>query len=464
MKNSTSGGRGREGVEEMAEKIEQTLNAFDVPIKVVNAIEGLHSYHFYLKTLKPIRMKTIESFEPDLRYALGSSKVEIQAPIPDEVLIGITVPKSDSVPLLPWSDAVQTDEFKDSGDLVVPLGQGEFGEEEFLDIKRAPHLLIGGTTGSGKSVLLHSIINSLLVKYSPDELRFMFVDPKRWDLVQYNGIPHLMTPVITDAKRVILALKQIINEMERRLDIFLEFQCLNISAYHENVYKNPSHKKSSPEPLPYILVVIDELSDLMSMYPRELEACIVRLTQKSRTVGIHLVLSTHHTSSNVVTALMKANIPTRIAFQTISSTDSRTILDQAGAEKLLGNGDMLILRPDSPRPVRLQGYFISHDDISQNMQKMIKKYGRSEENLLESIKLGNTASFYDDEDDGDDLFEEVKQAVIASGKASTSYLQRKFGIGYSRSARLIDILEEHGVIGPGTGSKPREVLQKKKGS
>ncbi len=472
MKKEIPLGQSREVVEEMAEKIEQTLNAFDVPIKVVKAIEGLHSYHFHLKTLKPVRMKAIESFEQDLRYALGSSKVEIQAPIPDEVLIGISVPKSDSIPMLLWSDAVEAEEFADSGYLVVPLGQDEFGEEVNLKIPRLPHVLIGGATGSGKTVLLYSIINSLMLKHSPDEVRFIFADPKRWSLVQYNGIPHLLTPVITDAKRVILALKHCIKEMERRLDIFLENRILNISSYHTSIYQpaiekfkkrgsREDERDDLPEPLPYIVIVLDELSDLMAAYPKELEACIVRLAQKSRTVGIHLILSTQRPSVNVVTGLMKANIPTRIAFQVTSSIDSRTILDQSGAEKLLGNGDMLYINAEMLQPARIQGYYISDEEMLKNIELIRMKYDMPE---LDSIQFSNNNStngaFFsnDEEDEDDDLYEDVKAVVVETGKASTSFLQRKFGIGYSRSAKLIDLLEERGVIGPSNGSEPRKVL------
>lgn len=458
MKNDTHTGRGREVLDEMTKKIEQTFKAFDVAIKIVKAIDGLRHYHFHLKTLKPVRMRTIELFEPDLRYALSSDKIVIQAPMPDEALIGITVPKKNVVPMLPWSKVVASEEFSEVGDLVVPIGQNEFGEEWYSDIRRMPHLLIGGSTGSGKSMLLDSIINSLILKHGSERLRFIFVDPKRWGLVQYNEIPHLLTPVITDAKKVIIALKWCIKEMERRLDIFQEYLCQNISSYHETVYENPKHKKSKPEPLPYIVVIIDELSDLMACYPKELESSIVRLVQMSRMVGIYLILSTQRPSVNVVTGLMKANIPSRIAFQVTSQIDSRTILDQNGAEKLLGNGDMLYLSLESVYPMRIQGYYISQEDILKNIKNVIKKHGTEKDRetlILDPFHQVGDIVYVDGEDD---LYEDIKNEVIRAGKASTSFIQRKFRIGYSRAAGLMDMLEEQGIIGPAEGSTPRKVI------
>ncbi len=464
MKKMSSKDESREVVEAMADKIEQTLNAFDVPIKVVKAIEGLHQYHFHLKTLKPVRMKAIESFEQDLRYALGTSKVDIQAPLLDEALIGITVLKKDNIPLLDWSDAVEAKEFIESGDLVVPLGQDEFGEEEYLDIRRLPHLLIGGTTGSGKSILAHSFICSLILKHSPERLRFILVDPKRVELTLYNDIPHLLTPVITDAKKAVTALRWCIKEMERRLDVLQENRCQNIASYHQNVYEKSKKRDSDPEPLPYILVIVDELADLMHSYPKELEASVVRLTQMSRAVGIHLIFTTQRPSVNVITGLMKANIPSRIALNVGSQIDSRTILDMPGAEKLFGKGDMLYLGSDMPRPMRIQSYHISEQEVIANVKSSIKKYMTTDDretlNLDSSHQVGGTV-YVDDAEDDADLYEDARLAVIESGKASTSFLQRRLRIGYSRAARLIDMLEEQGVISPGEGSIPRKVISKK---
>lgn len=448
----------REVVDEMAEKIEQTLNAFDIPIKVVKAIEGLHEYHFHLKTLKPVRMRTIESFEQDLRYALGSSTVEIQAPLPDETLIGITVPKKSTVPLLPWSEALKTKGYTESGDLVVPLGHDEFNEEVFLSIRDLPHLLVGGVTGSGKSVLVHSIINALILKHRPDQLRFILIDPKRTELTVYEKIPHLLTEIILDPKKVIISLKWCIREMERRLDVLQKNRCQNIASYLKIAGHNPKHADEKVEPMPYIVVIIDEISDLMAAYPKELETNVVRLLQMSRAVGIHLITTTQRPSVNVVTGSMKANIPTRIAFQVLSQIDSRTILDQSGAEKLTGKGDMLYLSYDAPRPRRIQGYYLSEQEIKENVKNTIKKYGVKD--VDETItKRPNVDIFMSDDDAvDDDLYEEAKEAVIKSGKASTSLLQRTLSVGYSRAARLIDLLEENGIISPADGSRPRDVI------
>ncbi len=338
-----------------------------------------------------------------------------------------------------------------------------------------PHGLIAGTTGSGKSVAIHNLIISLLFRNSPDQLRFILVDPKRVELTLYNGIPHLLTPVITDAKKVIIALKWAIKEMDRRLDVLQQNKVQNIYSYHDRIYHpaklkfeeagSPEEGRDElPEPLPYIVIMIDELADLMSSYPKELEACIVRLAQMSRAVGIHLILSTQRPSVNVITGLIKANVPTRIALQVASQIDSRTILDQSGAEKLLGKGDMLFLSSESPKPTRLQSAFVTEDEVKK-VVTYLKNQGTAE---LETINLEPSgekadpnsifASSIDGDDDDDELYEEARQIALETGKISTSFLQRKLRLGYSRAARLIDVLEERGVVGPADGSKPRMVI------
>ena len=337
-----------------------------------------------------------------------------------------------------------------------------------------PHALIAGTTGSGKSATMNAIVTSLLFRNSPEQLRFIMIDPKRVELTLYNGIPHLLTPVITDGKKAILSLKWAIKEMERRYDVLQAEKVRDIGSYHENIYK-PAREKFDkkgapaderdelPEPMPYVVIFIDELSDLMQTYPRELEACIVRLAQMSRAVGIHLVISTQRPSVNVITGLIKANIPSRIALQVASQIDSRTILDQVGAEKLIGQGDMLFLSGELAKPQRLQSAFVTEEEVKDVVEYL---KGQSEDQELDSISLDENqnsdpdaffGSVVDDEDD-DELYGEAKRAVVEAGKASTSYLQRKLRIGYSRAARLIDILEEKGVIGPQDGAKPREIL------
>jgi S-DNA-T family DNA segregation ATPase FtsK/SpoIIIE len=358
----------------------------------------------------------------------------------------------------------------------VALGKDVAGGVHFANIARMPHALIAGTTGSGKSVTIHNIIVSLLFRNSPEQLRFILVDPKRVELTLYNGIPHLLTPVITDPKKALRSLSWAVKEMARRYDILQAEGVQGLDLYHQNVYQPAKkaweerggleeEKDSLPEPLPYIVIILDELNDLMQAYPRELEALIVRLAQMSRAVGIHLLLATQRPSVNVITGTIKANIPTRIALNVASQVDSRTIIDQMGAEKLLGQGDMLYLSSDSPRLIRIQSAFISGEEI-KNVVSYLKN---QDAHMLDTIDLdeqkdGNANSFMaslggeGDVDAEDDLFDDARAAVMEAGKASTSYLQRKLRIGYSRAARLMDILEEQGVIGPADGSRPREVL------
>jgi S-DNA-T family DNA segregation ATPase FtsK/SpoIIIE len=334
-----------------------------------------------------------------------------------------------------------------------------------------PHGLIAGATGSGKSVAIHAVITSLLYRNGPNQLRFIMVDPKRVELTLYNGIPHLLTPVITDPKKCITALKWAAKEMDRRYNILEEEQVRDIESYHKTVFE-PAKKRGKaemPEALPYIVIVIDELADIMQTYPRELEAAIVRLAQMSRAVGIHLILSTQRPSVNVITGLIKANVPTRMALQVASQIDSRTILDGSGAELLLGSGDMLYQSADMQKPVRIQTAYIAEGEV----KKVVAYIKQHNAGSLGALDLGtgtgggvqempNDAILLSDADGDvdDDLYTEAKAAVEEAGRASTSYLQRKLRTGYSRAARLMDLLEEKGVIGPSDGSRPRDVLSR----
>ena len=356
----------------------------------------------------------------------------------------------------------------ESKPLLVGLGRDITGIAHFSNIAKMPHLLIAGATGSGKSVSIHALITSLLFRNGPGTLRMIMVDPKRVELTLYNNIPHLLHPVITEPKKAILALKWLAKEMDRRYDLLQAHAVRDIQSYHENVVaawdeNEAEEDEEAPDQMPYIVVVIDELADIMQTYPRELEAGIVRLAQMSRAVGIHLVLSTQRPSVNVITGLIKANVPARIALQVASQIDSRTIIDQPGAEKLLGAGDMLYLGGEMSKPHRIQTAFISENEVKK-VADYIKK--NNEANLDDIALTGNAnespnAAFsatFEDDDAGDDLYEDAKQTVIEAGKASTSFLQRKLRVGYARAARLIDLLEDKGVIGPGDGAKPREVL------
>jgi S-DNA-T family DNA segregation ATPase FtsK/SpoIIIE len=431
---------------------------------------------YALKPAQGVKIARIVGLQQELQLNLSSGSLRIEAPIPGKSLVGIEIPNIQRA-IVGLASLLKTPEFTDSPNpLLVALGKDVTGHAHFANIARMPHTLIAGTTGSGKSIMIHNLVISLLFRNSPDQLRFLMVDPKRVELTLYEGIPHLLAPVITDAKKTILMLKWAIKEMERRYDILQSEKIQNLDSYHANVYQpakktweadgSPEEERVNlPEPLPYIVIIMDELADLMHAYPKELEASIVRLAQMSRAVGIHLILATQRPSVNVITGTIKANIPTRIAFNVASQIDSRTILDAVGAEKLLGRGDMLYLSSDSPKPIRLQSAFVSEEE-TKNVVKYLKD--QADAHSLDSISLdektGGTGDSFigmmheNDSEDDDDLYEDAKAVVIESGRASTSYLQRRLRVGYSRAARLMDILEDRGVIGAADGSKARQIL------
>jgi len=454
-----------------ANVIKRTLQKFKIDVEMDEITIGSSVTRYALKPAEGVRLEKIVGLQNNLEYALAASPIRIEAPIPGKSLVGVEVPNSKKQ-TVGLASTLASPEFTDSPKpLLTALGKDITGQSHFADVARMPHALIAGTTGSGKSVAIHNLVISLLFRNSPEQLRFIMVDPKRIELTLYNGIPHLLTPVITDPKKVILSLKWSIKEMERRLDILQEHKVQNIGTYHETIYQPAKDGASEeedaeelPEPLPYIVIIIDELADLMSTYPRELEAAVVRLAQMSRAVGIHLVLSTQRPSVNVITGLIKANVPTRIAFQVASQVDSRTILDQVGAEKLLGAGDMLYITAEQSKPHRLQSAFVTTDEVKK-VVNYLKKQDSAQE--LDTIDFdsrkedSNPDAFFESmvaDEDSDDLYEEARDIVVSAGKASTSYLQRRLRVGYSRAARLVDLLEEKGVIGPSNGSKPREIL------
>jgi len=446
--------------------IQRTLATFGVNVEMDEVTIGPTVTRYALKPAQGVKLSRIVGLQNELALALSARTIRIEAPIPGKSLVGIEIPNKVKS-MVGLATLLSDDKFQNSSKpLTVALGRGLSGKSVFGNLAKMPHLLVAGTTGSGKSVTIHSIITSLLYRNGPEDMRLILVDPKRVELTLYNKIPHLLTPVITDPKKTILALKWAAKEMDRRYDILQAESVQNIESYHSNVY-GKAKQNEIVERLPYIVIVIDELADIMQSYPRELESAIVRLAQMSRAVGIHLILSTQRPSVNVITGLIKANIPTRVALQVSSQIDSRTILDQGGAEKLLGAGDMLYSCAETPHPERIQSAFISEEEVKKVVEYLRKAYIDEIPSTIEltgSIDKGGSNLFNEsltsDEGGDDDLYEDARLTVIEAGKASTSYLQRKLGVGYARAAKLIDMLEERNVVGPGNGSKPRDVLEK----
>jgi S-DNA-T family DNA segregation ATPase FtsK/SpoIIIE len=465
-----SGKPGVGDIKANANIIKRTLQNFGIDVAMDEIAIGPSVTRYAMKPAEGVRLSKILGLQKNLELALAAHPVRIEAPIPGKALVGIEVPNSAKT-TVGLGTLLTNEGYRNSPNpLTVTLGRDVDGAAIFSNLAKLPHLLLAGATGSGKSVTIHALINSLLFRNGPDTMRFIMIDPKRVELTLYNGIPHLLTPVITDAKKAILALKWLTKEMERRYNVLEERRVRDISSYHESVlapalsaYQDTKDDVTElPETMPYIIVVIDELADIMATYPRELEASIVRLAQMSRAVGIHLILSTQRPSVNVITGLIKANIPGRIALQVASQIDSRTILDGSGAEKLLGAGDMLFLSGDMSKPKRIQSAFISEQEVKK-VSDFLRAHASGGDDAELSLDFDaateHGGGFGDSGDfDDDDLFEDARETVIHAGKASTSYLQRKLRIGYSRAARLMDILEEKGVIGPADGSKPRDVL------
>ncbi|WP_043934074.1 DNA translocase FtsK [Bacillus sp. EB01] len=429
--------------------LEETLHNFNVGAKVVNVTQGPSVTRFEVHPEPGVKVNKVTNLSDDIKLSLAARDIRIEAPIPGKHTIGIEVPNSTSRPVM-IREIIDSSVFKENqSPLTAVLGLDISGKPIVTDLKKMPHGLIAGSTGSGKSVCINSILVSLLYKASPDDLRLLLIDPKMVELAPYNRIPHLVSPVITDVKAATASLKWAVEEMERRYELFAHAGVREITRYNDLAMKT----KRYSDKLPFIVIVIDELADLMMMAPADVEEAICRIAQKARACGIHLIIATQRPSVDVITGLIKANVPTRIAFSVSSQIDSRTIIDMAGAEKLLGRGDMLFLENGSSKPVRLQGTFVTDDEIDKVAD--FTREQRSPNYLFEQEELLKKAQVTEEEDE---LFFEACEFVVEQGGASTSSLQRRFKVGYNRAARLIDMMEESGYISGARGSKPRDVL------
>ncbi|PGY10093.1 DNA translocase FtsK [Bacillus sp. AFS031507] len=434
---------------EQEEILNETLQNFNVGASVVNVTQGPSVTRFEVQPEPGVKVNKITNLSDDIKLSLAARDIRIEAPIPGKHTIGIEVPNQKSRPVF-INEIIQSSIFKEStSPLTAVLGLDIAGKPIVTDLKKMPHGLIAGATGSGKSVCINTILVSLLFKASPEDLKLLLIDPKMVELAPYNRIPHLVSPVITDVKAATAALKWAVEEMERRYELFAHTGVRDINRFNELAIK---HKQYSDK-LPFIVIVIDELADLMMMSPADVEEAICRIAQKARACGIHLIVATQRPSVDVITGLIKANIPTRVAFSVSSQVDSRTIIDISGAEKLLGRGDMLFLENGSSKPVRLQGTFVSDEEIDLVVGHVREQ--REPEYLFEQEELLKKAQVTENEDE---LFYEACEFIIDQGGASTSSLQRRFKIGYNRAARLMDMLETHGYITSANGSKAREVL------
>ncbi len=436
--------------------IEKTLESFGINAKVVEIDQGPAVTRYALDLAQGTKISRIVSLQSDLAMALAAhtGEVRIEAPIPGKALVGIEIPNR-TLEVVPFRSIMSSEYVKHhKSKLVVPLGFDAACTPMIADITRMPHLLVAGTTNSGKSVMLNGIISSLLFRASPDEVKLILVDPKRVEMTSYNNIPHLLTPVIHDPDKTVSALKWAVAEMQRRYHIFSEVGARNIASYNE---------MSGFQAIPYIVIIIDELADLMMFAPSEVEESICRLAQMARAVGIHLIIATQRPSVDVITGLIKANIPARMAFNVSSMIDSRVILDGPGAEKLLGRGDMLYLAPDASKPTRIQAPWIKDDEINA-LVNFIKASGVSpvytEEVITQPVAGPKGGAGLGDDGEQDVNFDEAVRIVVDSGNASASFLQRKMKVGYARAARLLDQLEAAGIVGPNNGSKPREILRR----
>jgi DNA segregation ATPase FtsK/SpoIIIE, S-DNA-T family len=437
--------------------IKKTLENFGIQVEMGEVNIGPTVTQYTLKPAEGIKLSRITALSNDLSLALASHPIRIEAPIPGKSLVGIEVPNKIRT-IVRLRNLIGDPQFQNHpSPLCFVLGRDVAGNPAFADLARMPHLLVCGATGTGKTLFLNSLILSLVFRNSPKILKFILVDPKRVEFPIYNDLPHNLTDVILDIQKAVNALRWLVEEMERRFDILSKFKTRDIYSFNK-----VSLEKKIP-PMPYLVLIIDELADLMVARGRDIESGVVRLAQMARAVGIHLVLATQRPSTEVITGLIKANITARVSFQVASQVDSRTVLDTAGAEKLLGRGDMLFLSSENPKPKRIQGAFVSENEVQKVVEYLSSRYEKEtidslEERLAE--ETGEIGSLESEEDLEDSLYEDAKRVVIEAKKASASLLQRRLKIGYARAARLLDILEKRGVVGPARGAKPREVYIK----
>ncbi|KQL53270.1 hypothetical protein AN964_07050 [Heyndrickxia shackletonii] len=439
----------KEWLKSQSELLDETLLSFNVRAKVVNVSQGPSVTRFEVQPEPGVKVNKITNLSDDIKLSLAARDIRMEAPIPGKHTIGIELPNAKSRPVY-ISEIISSEIFQQSeSPLTAALGLDISGNPVITDLRKMPHGLIAGATGSGKSVCINSILVSLLYKSTPDELKLLMIDPKMVELAPYNYIPHLVSPVITDVKAATAALKWAVEEMERRYELFAHTGVREIGRYNEMAEENRQFNQK----LPFIVIVIDELADLMMMAPADVEEAICRIAQKARACGIHLIIATQRPSVDVITGLIKANVPTRIAFSVSSQVDSRTIIDISGAEKLLGRGDMLFLGNGTSKPVRLQGTYVSDEEIDQVVAHV--RAERKPDYLFEQEELLKKAIIQEEEDE---IFQDVCEFVMEQGAASTSLIQRNFRIGYNRAARLIEMMEQQGIISEAKGSKPRDIL------
>jgi len=446
------------------EILERVLKDFQISAKVVEIHIGPAVTQYEIVVPAGTKVSRILSINKEIALALAAKDVRIQAPIPGKSTIGIELP-NESISAVAFREILEANKnVKDKYGIMVTLGKNLMGKPIVADLTKMPHLLVAGSTGSGKSVCINSIICSIFMNYNPRDVKLVLVDPKKVELSNYNGTPHLLCPVVNDPKKASITLQKIVSEMEKRYDIFSEKGVKKISEYNEYIEKeNKKHPDAPLNTMPYIVVIIDELADLMLVASKEVEDSIMRITQMARAAGIHLIVATQRPSTDVITGVVKANIPSRICFAVASSIDSRTALDMTGAEKLLGKGDMLYLPMGENIPERIQGCFISDDEINRLINHCTKQMtAKYDEDLSNASAHSNSASGSGNGEDGydDPMYNEVVEFAIMTGKISASLIQRKFRFGFNRAARMIDLLESRGIVGPQNGSKPREVLKK----